>query len=185
MSLKYALLGLLSKEPSTGYHLTQRFRETLIHFWNAHHTQIYRELAKMEAEELVHSELVLQDDHPDKKVYTIEEKGLKALLYWLTEEPPDIPKMKDEMLLRVSLFNLIPPKRAIEMLEASKLHHGIVLSRMEEWVQFRYEGNSPDPSQIGEYLTSEYGMRYMKNWISWCDWAIELFQKMVQGEPNE
>ena len=53
MSLRHAVLGLLSLQPSTGYELTQRFDRSLRNAWHASHSQIYPELSKLEAEGLV------------------------------------------------------------------------------------------------------------------------------------
>ena len=43
MSLRYAVLGLLARRPSTGYELTQTFDRSLRTSWHARHSQIYPE----------------------------------------------------------------------------------------------------------------------------------------------
>ena len=53
MSLRHAVLGMLASQPGTGYELTQWFDRSLSHAWHASHSQIYPELAKLEAEGLV------------------------------------------------------------------------------------------------------------------------------------
>jgi PadR family transcriptional regulator, regulatory protein AphA len=176
LSLRYALLGLLGEQPSTGYELKQRFQFKMVHFWNAHHTQIYRELNKMEQEGLVSSTLVKQDDHPNKKVYKLEPEGKTELTSWLLNKEVSPPKIKDEMLLRVSLFQFIPEKEAIGFLKESKKHHEEVLAHMSIWKEQSY-GEQPSDENIGEYLTSEYGILFMRNWISWCEWAIKKLEE--------
>ncbi|WP_242220247.1 PadR family transcriptional regulator [Bacillus cereus group sp. BfR-BA-01380] len=47
MSIRYALLGLLSKKEQTGYDLHHTFQEQLIYFWNSGHSQVYKELSKV------------------------------------------------------------------------------------------------------------------------------------------
>ena len=49
-TLRYILLGLLSKKKMTGYELNQSFKNEIGEFWQAKHSQIYPELAKMEEE---------------------------------------------------------------------------------------------------------------------------------------
>ncbi|WP_233143883.1 PadR family transcriptional regulator [Lottiidibacillus patelloidae] len=176
MSLRYALLGLLGEQPYTGYELKQRFQMKMVHFWNAHHTQIYRELNKMEQEGLVTAEIVKQDENPDKKVYTLQEKGKSVLTTWLLNKEVSPPKIKDEMLLRVSLFQFIPEEEAIGFLQESKAHHEQVLNHITMWKEETYNEEVME-ERIGEYLTTEYGLLYMKNWITWCDWAIEKLEK--------
>ncbi|MGZ4134055.1 MAG: PadR family transcriptional regulator [Tumebacillaceae bacterium] len=176
MALRYAVLGLLSREELSGYDLTQRFAETVSHFWNAHHTQIYRELQKLEGDGLVSHQVIEQQERPDKKVYRITETGMEALFRWLSEEPK-MPKMKNESLLRVSLFHLIPPAQAIHFLQGSSVVHTHILGQMEKLRSgYLDENNHPKPDLIGEYLTLEYGIRFMKSWIDWCDFAAQVFR---------
>ncbi len=178
MALRYAILGLLTKKPSTGYELNQQFKETMIHFWSAHHTQIYRELIKLEEEEWVSSVIYPQEDSPDKKVYSIEDKGREELLKWLLNYKVEPPKLKDQQLLRVSMFHLIDPDDAIRFLEQSKEHHRIGVHHMNVWQQTQYPTDEDKKAALGEYFTSEFGKRYMKSWIDWCDWAIRVLEEL-------
>ena len=52
MSLRHAVLGMLSVNSCTGYELTQWFDSSLQHAWHASHSQIYPELAKLQTEAL-------------------------------------------------------------------------------------------------------------------------------------
>jgi PadR family transcriptional regulator AphA len=176
VSLRYALLGLLTREDATGYELTQNFKKTMIHFWYAHHSQIYRELSKMETERLVASKVVPQDDHPDKKVYKIKEAGHNELLSWLIGGDVHPPKLKDEQLLKISLFHLISKEESISYLQKSKEHHNQILARMVELKTSPEQDCSED--HIGGYLTLEFGIRAMKMWIEWCGWAVEVLESL-------
>jgi len=84
MSLKHGLLGLLSSEgPTTGYDLDKLFKSSLDYFWQAKTSQIYRELSAMEDLGWLTSERVVQEDKPNKRVYSITAEGKKELLDWL------------------------------------------------------------------------------------------------------
>ena len=48
MSLRHAILGLLARQPSTGYDLARLFDLSLRTTWHASHSQIYPELARLE-----------------------------------------------------------------------------------------------------------------------------------------
>ncbi|MFP3361643.1 PadR family transcriptional regulator, partial [Planococcus sp. SIMBA_143] len=72
-------------------------------------------------------------DLPDKKIYSIEDKGYRLLIEWLAHHTVDPPKMKNEQLMRVSLFHLIPKEEAIQFLKESKEHHQMVLDHMNCW----------------------------------------------------
>ncbi len=51
--LGHLLLGMLSFGEKTGYELTREFEESLANVWAASHSQIYPELAKLEAAGLI------------------------------------------------------------------------------------------------------------------------------------
>ncbi|TDQ41617.1 PadR family transcriptional regulator [Aureibacillus halotolerans] len=186
MSLRYAILGLLSKEPATGYSVTREFKYRITHFWSAHHTQIYRELVKMEAEGLVRSKTIRQSDFPDKKVYAVEEKGMTLLLHWLlqTPEKKETLSMKDPRLLRVSLLHLIDIDQSMAYLASYRDQHKSAQKEIKEWQSVHLE--SLNNEQFGEYLTSEFAIRYMEMWSDWCEWATSVLKEYKKkGDLNE
>jgi len=177
LALRYALLGLLSRGDMSGYDLAHKFSIEIVHYWNAHHTQIYRELQKLEAEGLLEHQIVAQQDRPDKKLYSLTQAGLVALRQWLAEAPQP-PKMKNETLLRISLFHLIPPAQAIEFLEESLVMHQQVLREMHAFRDLNAaEMNTPEGKHVGQFLTMEFGMRFVSMWIDWCQFSIETFRQ--------
>ena len=56
MSLRYALLALLTAQPMTGYDLARAFHTSVGHVWHAPDSQIYPELRRMEADGLLAGE---------------------------------------------------------------------------------------------------------------------------------
>ncbi|EIT87287.1 PadR-like family transcriptional regulator [Fictibacillus macauensis ZFHKF-1] len=185
MALRYALLGLLTKGEATGYELNQRFKETMIHFWKAHHTQIYRELGKMEQEQLVSSHVIHQVEYPDKKLYKLEKQGQHLLLQWMMNMNVAQPTLKDDLLLKASLFHLIPKDVALSYLQKAKEQHLFGVGLMNEWRTTHFPGNEFSSADLGEYLTSEFGRRYMQHWIDWCDWAMAIIESEKNKESIE
>ena len=56
MSLRYALLAVLTARPMTGYDLARTFHASVGHVWNAPNSQIYPELHRMENDGLIAGE---------------------------------------------------------------------------------------------------------------------------------
>ncbi|MDR2589569.1 MAG: PadR family transcriptional regulator, partial [Oscillospiraceae bacterium] len=84
MSLKHGLLGLLNYDgPMTGYDLDKEFKRSLGYFWYAKQQQIYRELDEMEIKGWLTSERVIQNEKPNKRVYSITEDGKTEFVDWL------------------------------------------------------------------------------------------------------
>ena len=83
-TLGFALLGLLARAPRSGYDIATQLKAGVGPFWHARHSQIYPELARLEADGLVSHERVEQRDRPDKKVFSVLPAGLSALAQWIT-----------------------------------------------------------------------------------------------------
>jgi DNA-binding PadR family transcriptional regulator len=102
MSLKYGLLGLLDDEPMTGYELMKLFNESLSFLWNAQTSQIYRDLGNLEDKGFLKSKIEQQSGKPDKRLYTITEKGRKLLTEWINDCDFSASLInKDSLLLKI------------------------------------------------------------------------------------
>ena len=105
MSLRHSILGLLDGRPLTGYEIKKIFDDTLAHAWNAHDSQIYPELHRMEEQGLAEVSTVTDGRRP-RKVYAITEAGKAELQRWL-ESRGGNRITRDEFLLRVFFFGLL------------------------------------------------------------------------------
>lgn len=105
MSLRHAVLGLLAREPSTGYELARRFELSLRAAWHASHTQIYPELAKLEQAGLAE---VVGHGARRSKTYALTDAGHDELRRWLVEQAPD-RSQRHESALRLFLGQLLDP----------------------------------------------------------------------------
>ena len=103
MSLRHAVLGLLARRPSTGYELTRTFDQSLRTSWSASHSQIYPELAKLQAADLVE---VVEHGARRSKTYAITTAGRAELRRWLVEATPD-RSQRSESGLRLFLTPLL------------------------------------------------------------------------------
>ncbi|MBI2371889.1 MAG: PadR family transcriptional regulator [Deltaproteobacteria bacterium] len=177
--LKYALLELLSDRPLTGYELTKRFSASIVTFWHAKHTQIYRELKRMQAEGLVTSRREIQEGRPNKHVYSMTPVGKEALVRWLRTRP-GLQAVKDDMLLRVFAFGHLPPDDAIAQIRQHGEQHAERLRSLREIEQRRLERYGPpeDRARVNydlycRYLTLYHAIRYEEMYVEWCRWAAE------------
>jgi DNA-binding PadR family transcriptional regulator len=104
--LKFALLGLLHRQPRHGYDLKHAFERLVGGTWMVNIGQIYTTLARLERDGFVQSELVEQDPRPDRKVFSLTDAGEKELRRWL-ERPAEEPiRLKDELFLKVLVSDL-------------------------------------------------------------------------------
>ena len=103
MSLRHAILGLLARRPSSGYEITTMFDRSLRTTWHARHSQVYPELARLEAAGLAE---VVERGARGSKTYALTPAGREELRRWLVEEEPD-RSQRNESGVRLFLTPLL------------------------------------------------------------------------------
>ncbi|KAB7667166.1 PadR family transcriptional regulator [Bacillus sp. B1-b2] len=179
MSLRYALLGIISKKPVSGYEVVKIFKEQIVYFWNSTHSQIYTELHKLEKENLLQYELIIQTTSPNKKIYTITDLGKKELINWILDQPLKPAKIKDEFLIKATAFDILSVKEIIILLDEVIMREERIFNMTREWKE--NFTNEYSEQNLGAIITSEYGIRYAEMYLNWCKWAKDY---LINNHPN-
>ena len=108
MSIKYAILGLLSWRPLTGYDLKKLFTDSVALYWSGNNNQIYRTLVDLHEEGLVTQEIQHQENYPSRKIYSITDKGVSRLKKWVRSKP-ELPDLKNAFLIQLEWGDLLEP----------------------------------------------------------------------------
>src|SRR6476620_5952588 len=88
MSLRMAALGLLARQPGSGYDLLREFEKSMANVWPATQSQLYGELNKLADTGLIE----VTDIGPrGRKEYRITEAGRVELRRWVTDPHDDPP----------------------------------------------------------------------------------------------
>jgi DNA-binding PadR family transcriptional regulator len=111
VSLRYALLALLTSRPMTGYDLSKHFSQSVAHVWHAPDSQIYPELNRMERDGLLESVQVPWGPKGTKKEYHITEDGLTAFRTWI-DSPLEIRRQRDPAYLKAAYLEWADPDAA-------------------------------------------------------------------------
>ncbi len=185
-TLGYALLGLLARGAHSGYDLAREMQKPIGFYWHARHSQIYPELARLEAQGLATYEVVTQQDLPSKKVYTITEAGRDALQQWVTTSP-NVPAVRDELVLRAFSLWLADPAAARSVFRTHEQQHREQLQQYEVFEQElhdEYGAALDDPSSRGfaEYATLKAGIGYERMYIEWCQWVQQQLAQTTDPE---
>ena len=77
MSLNHVILGLLNREPLTGYEIKKILQSTPFMYWSGNNNQVYKAFAELLDEGFVTKEVQHQQGLPTKNIYTITEEGQK------------------------------------------------------------------------------------------------------------
>lgn len=176
MSLKHAILGLLNIQPMTGYDLKHlAFDNTVSHFWQADQAQIYRTLDKMEAEGLVISQLEIQTDRPNRRVYHITPLGTDSLIAWL-KQPQSPPVYREPFLVQMFFGYLLDDREVLKHLDDHIAHHRGNLAEYQRIQMPRSDEANTKRKQTFWRLTLELGMALEKTYVDWlekCQATIE------------
>src|SRR5262245_34123568 len=108
VSLRIAALGLLAKEPGSGYDLLKHFEKSMANVWPATQSQLYGELNKLAETGLIE---VSNIGPRGRKEYQITEAGRAELRRWIANHD-DPPPFRSAELLRVFLLGEISPDEA-------------------------------------------------------------------------
>jgi len=103
MSVKFALLGLLYRQPMHGYELGKQLAVTMGAEWDVKPGQIANTLARLKQENLVDYEVAGGDDAPDRKVFRLTPDGLEALRAWYREAEVRDYRLGDSFYVKLVL----------------------------------------------------------------------------------
>jgi DNA-binding PadR family transcriptional regulator len=180
-TLGHALLGLLSTQPMTGYELTAAFDQSLANVWSARHSQIYPELAKLQAAGLIEQ---VEAGPRGSKRYAATAAGQAEVRRWLEGRAPG-DALRSERLLRVFFLWMLPPDEAAAYLrdEAARHHeqHERYAGIAEEIPLDRH------PAERWARIAVEAGIRYeraMEEWAASAAAEIEREPEPGRSEPQ-
>jgi DNA-binding PadR family transcriptional regulator len=177
-TLGYALLGLLARKPRTGYELTQALREPIGYFWTASHSQVYPELARLEARGWARYEIIAGPGPRDTKRYAITAAGRRALATWAVAPPRPEPS-RNELLLKVYSLWLADPAAARALITAEREQHSAMLARYESLAAENERGDPADlaPPAFFDYATLRRGLSFERHVLAWCDWLVAALDR--------
>ena len=175
---KYAILGMLSLEPMSGYDMKKRFDNSISHFWNENYGHIYPVLKRLEIDGLVTKRTEITEGKPARHIYTITEKGKQDLSEWLLL-PAERPTLRIELLLKLFFGHGIPIKNLIRKVEDEKHFCKQTLETFAGIEQHVKSMKSENELQGVQYwlISLRYGQHYYKAVHKWCDKTLEILKK--------
>jgi DNA-binding PadR family transcriptional regulator len=160
-AVTWAVLGLLSWGPRSGYDLKQSVDRTIRHFWAASYGQIYPELKKLEAEGWIAGKEAARGGR-SRRVYRITAQGRRELERWLHGEETRI-ELRDESLLRLFFADNLPREHGLGLLAARREGYRAMLA----YLRSLDDGGEPDPPFVD--LVYRWALDYCTWGIEWCE----------------
>ena len=132
MSVRHALLGLLSEGPKYGLQLRQEFEARTGDVWPLNIGQVYTTLQRLERDGLVESDDGDQDG--PQKGFRITGDGEAELARWL-RTPPDLTSPpRDELVVKVLVAARAPGVDAHEVIQ---VHRRYLVELMQQWTRLK------------------------------------------------
>ena len=185
MSLPFGLLGLLEYSSYTGYDLAKIFAESINHFWHAQASQIYRELHRMEEKGWITAESIIQDGRPNKRLYTITDRGRSVFIDWLNTPAP-LYENPHTPLLMYMMFGESAPEATLDRLKL--LRDGIIKNlevkakEIEKTIEnFKATVPNGDKRAVYWHMTNEYGLVQAKAVLQWAEECIEKLEAEINA----
>ena len=181
---KYAILGMLSIEPMSGYDIKKEIQESVSYFWTESYGQIYPVLKSLVAEKLVTKTVEKGAGKPDRHVYALTEQGRKELRAWLAEDA-SVPKVeRNELLLKLFFGEEVEPSVNIRHVEQFReLQRGLFekYKTIEKEMKIQH---SDDPNLPYWLMTVRYGQHARQALLDWCDETLAKLKEMAKSSKQ-
>jgi len=164
---EYAILGMLTLGPMSGYDIHQLMQRTTAHFWSESFGQIYPALGRLSDQRLVkvHSQ---RRSGRDRQVCSITSRGRAHLRRWL-KAPPAPQPLRNELLLKLFFGRHGPAETAAQHVQDFRENEARDLrlyETMEAEISRTY-ANHPDLPYWG--IALHYGRILCEANVRWCD----------------
>ena len=164
MSVRHALLALLSEGPKYGLQLRQEFEGRTGEVWPLNIGQVYTTLQRLERDGLVESDDP-EGDGP-KKGFRITPDGDRELAQWLRTPPETAPPPRDELVIKVLVAMRMP---GVDVHEVIQVHRRRLVELMQRYTHLKAE--TPEDDDLGLVLIVDAELFRIEAVVRWLDAA--------------
>jgi DNA-binding PadR family transcriptional regulator len=163
MSVRHALLALLSEGPKYGLQLRHEFEARTGEVWPLNVGQVYTTLQRLERDGLVESDDAGEDGR--QRRFRITSGGEEQLAAWL-RTPPDLSSPpRDELVIKVLIAVGVP---GVDVHEVVQTHRRYLVELMQEWTRLKEYAGDRD---LGFALVLDAELFRLDSVVRWLDAA--------------
>lgn len=163
MSVRHALLALLSEGPKYGLQLRQEFELRTGEVWPLNVGQVYTTLQRLERDGLVESDEA-ESDGPQKG-FRITDEGGQELDRWLRTPPDLLTPPRDELVIKVLVALRVP---GVDVREVVQVNRRFLVEAMQQYTHFK--GESSDDIGLALVLDAEiFRLEAVVRWLDGAD----------------
>ncbi len=174
MSVRHALLALLSEGPRYGLQLRQEFEARTGEVWPLNVGQVYTTLQRLERDGLVESNDTGAEG--PQRNFGITADGQEELGDWL-RTPPDLSSPpRVELVIKVLVALQVP---GVDVHEVVQVHRRYLVELMQQWTRIKQDAAEDD---LALALVVDAELFRLDSLIRWLDLADGRFKRFA-GEP--
>ena len=179
MSVRHALLALLSEGPKYGLQLRQEFESRTGEVWPLNVGQVYTTLQRLERDGLIESDDdVAEAEVGPQKTFRITDGGQAELGQWL-RTPPDLSMPpRDELVIKVLVALQVP---GIDVHEVIQVHRRYVVEVMQQWTHLKEDEAAFDLNFALVVDAELYRLDAVVRWLDTADGRLK--RASVMSEP--
>jgi len=175
MSVRHALLALLSEGPKYGLQLRQEFEARTGEVWPLNVGQVYTTLQRLERDGLVES------DDPEgegpQKGFRITAAGGRELAHWLRTPAETASPPRDELVIKVLVARRMP---GVDVHELIQVHRRHLVELMQQYTHLKPEAPEHD---VGLALVVDAELFRLEAVVRWLDAADARLAQLPAASP--
>jgi len=176
MSVRHALLALLSEGPKYGLQLREEFETRTGEVWPLNVGQVYTTLQRLERDGLAESDGA-GDDGPQRG-FRITAGGEQELAAWL-RTPPDLASPpRDELVIKVLVAVRVP---GTDVHEVIQVHRRYLVELMQQWTRIKEDEAEFD---LALALVVDAELFRLDAVIRWLDAADGRLKRAAADPPR-
>jgi DNA-binding PadR family transcriptional regulator len=173
VSVRHALLALLSEGPKYGLQLRQEFEAGTGEVWPLNVGQVYTTLQRLERDGLVESDDA-EDEGPQKS-YRITPPGGQELATWLRTPADTASPPRDELVIKVLVAVRVP---GVDVREVVQVHRRHMVEMMQQYTRVKAEASEHD---VGLVLALDAELFRLEGVVRWLDAADARLTRLPAG----
>jgi DNA-binding PadR family transcriptional regulator len=171
VSVRHALLALLSEGPKYGLQLRQEFEARTGDVWPLNVGQVYTTLQRLERDGLVVADGA--EDGPQRG-YSITPDGTQTLTDWLRTPPEMAQPPRDELLIKVLVAVEVP---GVDVHEVIQVHRRHLLELMQRYTAMKADAAEED---LALALVVDAELFRLEAAVRWLDSAEVRFERLPE-----
>lgn len=170
MSVRHALLALLTEAPKYGLQLRQEFEARTGEVWPLNVGQVYTTLQRLEREGHVESDETERDGV--QKRFRVTTSGERELDRWLRTAPDGAPPPRDELVIKVQVALRMP---GVDVREILQVHRRHAVEEMQRYTHLKAEAAADD---VGLGLVVDAELFRLEAVVRWLDAADTRLRRL-------